>query len=141
LSLTKSIDKFIGEDTDGEYVNATLVFRLTYDDPLTGEKGKTREVSVQFDKDNVTSQTIEVDKIPIDTTVEVKEIYSSNYKPGDPVTASRGEDEDGYPIWKVSLDNTQINTTTGSGIINNVDKNEDGQYEWNVGGESPDVPK
>ena len=77
LSLTKSIDAFIGEDTDGEYVNATLVFRLTYDDPLTGEKGKTREVSVQFDKNNATSQTIEVDKIPIDTTVEVKEIRLS----------------------------------------------------------------
>ena len=141
LSLTKSIDKFIGEDTDGEYVNATLVFRLTYDDPVTGEKGKTREVSVQFDKDNVTSQTIEVDKIPIDTTVEVKEIYSSNYKPGATVNATKKTDKNGYPIWTVSLDNTQINTTTGSGIINNVDKNEDGKYEWNVGGESQDVPK
>ncbi len=141
LSLTKSIDKFIGEDTDGEYVNATLVFRLTYDDPLTGEKGKTREVSVQFDKDNVTSQTIEVEKIPIDTTVEVKEIYSSNYKPGVPVKATKGIDEKGYPIWTVSLDNEQIGTTTGSGIINNVNKNEAGEYEWNIGEEPSDEPR
>ena len=121
-------------------MNATLVFRLTYDDPLTGKK-ETREVSVQFDKDNVTSQTIEVDKIPIDTTVEVKEIYSSNYKPGATVNATKKTDKNGYPIWTVSIDNQQINTTTGSGIINNVDKNEAGKYEWNVGGESPDVPK
>ena len=145
LSLTKSIDAFIGEDTDGEYVNATLVFRLTYDDPVTGEKGKTREVSVQFDKDNATSQTIKVNKIPIDTTVEVKEIYSSNYKPGTTVTLTKETDqetdEDGYPIWKVSLDNTQIDTTTGSGIINNVDKNDDGQYEWTVGEETTEEPK
>ena len=140
LSLTKSIDKFIGEDTDGEYVNATLVFRLTYDDPITGEKGKEREVSVQFDKDNVTSQTIEVEKIPIDTAVEIKEIYSSNYKPGATATATK-EIKDGYPVWTVSVDNTQIGTTTGSGIINNVGKSEDGSYEWNVGDTPQDEPK
>ena len=81
-----------------------------------------------------------MNKIPIDTTVEVKEIYSSNYKPGATVNATKKTDKNGYPIWTVSIDNQQINTTTGSGIINNVDKNEAGKYEWNVGGESQDKP-
>ena len=140
LSLTKSIDAFIAGDTDGEKVNATLVFRLTYADPITG-KTVNRDVSVQFDKDNVTSQTVEVEKIPIDTTVEVKEIYSSNYKPTDPVTATKGKDKDGYPVWTVSLDNEQVGTTTGSGIINNVQKSADGSYNWNVGETPKEEPK
>ena len=82
-----------------------------------------------------------MDKIPIDTAVEVKEIYSSNYRPGDTVTATKEKDEYGYPIWTASIDNTQVGSTTGSGIINNVDKNEDGGYEWNVGEDPQDEPK
>ena len=126
LSLTKTIDKFIGEDTDGEYVNATLVFNIHYIDPITGESTD-RSVSVIFDKDNVTPKTVTVEKIPIDAEVTVKEVYSSNYKPGT-VTVTK-MDENGYPVWKASCDNTQINTNTGSGVINTIDKNAEGKYE------------
>ncbi len=127
LYLTKSIDQFIGEDTDEEYVNSTVVFRITYDDPVTGETGKTREVSVQFDKDNVAAQTVEIEKIPFARSVdnykvEVKEIYSSNYAPGTTVEAVRDTDENGRSIWKVSIDNTKSRNETGSGVINKITK-------------------
>ena len=142
LYLTKSIDKFIAEDTQEEYVDATLVFDIKYIDPLTGTN-TTRSASVKFDKAKVTAQTVEVEKIPIDaTTVEVKEIYSSNYSPGQTVTLQEPvEGENGYPVWKVSMDNRNIRTNTGSGIINNVGKSSDGKYKWSVGADKQDEPR
>lgn len=122
LYLTKSIDQFIGEDTDEEYVNSTVVFRITYDDPVTGETGKTREVSVQFDKDNVAAQTVEVDKVPIDSKLEVKEIYSSNYAPGTTAEPIMVLGENGHVVWTVSIDNTKSRNETGSGVINKITK-------------------
>ena len=140
LYLTKSIDKFIGEDTNGEYVDATLVFDIKYIDPLTGTN-TTRSASVKFDKAKVTAQTVKVEKIPIDaTTVEVKEVYSSNYSPGQKVEATKVYNN-GYPVWTVSIDNTQKRTNTGSGIINNVGKSSNGKYEWSVGTDKQDEPR
>ncbi|MBE6046388.1 MAG: hypothetical protein E7221_06765 [Clostridiales bacterium] len=82
-----------------------------------------------------------MEKIPIDaTTVEVKEIYSSNYSPGETVNATKVYNN-GYPVWTVSIDNTQKRTNTGSGIINNVGKSSDGKYKWSVGADKQDEPR
>ena len=86
-----------------------------------------------------------MDKIPIDTAVEVKEIYSSNYKPGATATATK-EIKNGYPVWTVSLDNEQIGTTTGGGLINSMqggsgEKDGDSyKYNYQLKNQTGDLP-
>ena len=146
LSLTKSIDKFIGEDTEGELVNATIVFSIKYTDPITGTQAD-RSESFVFKKDKVGPLTKTIKDVPIDADITIKEVYSSNYSPGK-VTLTKSTDKDGYPVWEASCDNTQVRTTTGSGIINNVKKDGD-KYVWEADNgqgdqpvpEPPDSPK
>ncbi|MBE6040933.1 MAG: hypothetical protein E7220_00250, partial [Clostridiales bacterium] len=127
LYLTKHIDKLIGEDTAEEYVNATIVFRLTYHDPVINDD-VTRDVSVMFDKKSVTAKTVEVEKIPIGTTVTVSEVYTSNYGKLDPTKVTMTEVEQGVPFYEVELKNTNTNRRTGGGAINHVAPGEEDNY-------------
>ena len=121
LLLTKNIDSIVTGDTDGELTNVTCVFKVSYRDPILGvDVGRT--VNVQFDAANVKAEEVWVDKIPIDATVNVAEVYSADYR-GEPryAAAIRGTDpKTGLPLWTATFDNKRKGDITGSGVINKV---------------------
>ena len=103
LKLTKNTPELVGGDTNGEteYVNATMVFRVTYDEVVgTDEDGKdiiksmTRYVDVAYKASTKKAQVRYLDKIPYGATVTVEEVYSGNYSPDGNKSRPAQYDED-----------------------------------------------
>ena len=129
IKLTKLIDELVDGDTEDEPINVTFVFKVKYTDPILGRKVN-RTVSVQFDASSNSSDVVELDKIPIEAKdLEVTEVYAADYNNGTVTTLKPKKvlDEDtGYWIWIVTFENKRSGNITGSGVINSVEKNEDG---------------
>ena len=129
LKLTKDIDSLVTGDTVDELTNVTCVFKVTYDDPILGRK-VSRTVSVQFDAEKVAAETATVDKIPIEAedSLKVEEVYAVDYtgQPKEGEALRRIDPETGIPFWTVAFENERNGNKTGSGVINSVEKNEDG---------------
>ena len=137
LELTKSLDKIVTGDTENELVDVTLVFKVTYKDPISN-LAVNRTVSVKFDANNLTAQTVKVTKIPIEATnVAVTEVYSADYT-GTLGEVSKDNNSDGTPVFSVTAENRKKGDVTGGGLINVIDpkadgaRNQDGSYNYKL---------
>ena len=137
LKLTKNTPELVGGDTNGEteYVNATMVFRVTYDEVVgTDEDGKdiiksmTRYVDVAYKASTKKAQVRYLDKIPYGATVTVEEVYSGNYSPDGNKSRPAQYDED-EGCYSVTFNNTLNGSVNGSGVINKISKNGD---RWKI---------
>ena len=146
LLLNKTVTSLFDGDTEGEKINATLVFKVTYsvegqDNPVV------RYMSVQYDASSETVQGAELEKIPFESipSLKVEEVYSGNYE-GTQTSGIEKETIDGEIVYTVSYANERTRTTGGSGIIN---KYTDGGGHFTIidkidstgNTEKPDTPK
>lgn len=139
LKLTKSLDSLVKQDTEGELVDVTLVFKIRYFDSFL-QKNINRNISVKFDADKVAAQTVTVDKIPTDLEardISVDEVYSADYT-GTLGEVSKDNNSDGTPVFSVTAENRKKGDVTGGGLINVIDpkadgaRNQDGSYNYKL---------
>ena len=142
LKLTKTIDGYNAGDTEGEFTNATLVFKVTY--KVDGEE-IVRYMNVQYNADTGAVTTAELDKIPIDADISVDEVYSDNYESEQTSDIELVTDEEtGESYYTVSFDNTLKRIEHGSGIINKYEKDASGNFHLQYrikDGTNPQEPK
>ena len=142
LKLTKTIDGYNAGDTEGEFTNATLVFKVTY---KVDDEEIVRYMNVQYNADTGAVTTAELDKIPIDAEISVDEVYSDNYESEQTSDIELVTDEEtGERYYTVSFDNTLKRIEHGSGIINKYEKDASGNFHLQYrikDGTNPQEPK
>ena len=142
LKLTKTIDGYNAGDTEGEFTNATLVFKVTY---KVDDEEIVRYMNVQYNADTGAVTTAELDKIPIDAEISVDEVYSDNYESEQTSDIELVTDEEtGESYYTVSFDNTLKRIEHGSGIINKYEKDASGNFHLQYrikDGTNPQEPK
>jgi len=126
ILLTKTIDEYYDA---GDKTNASMVFTVTYKDA----EGNTvsRNANVQYDAESDTTQIVEMDDIPLDTDLEITEIYSGNYKPVEGTKTLTKDDVrliDGEYVYTVTFENKLIKINRGFGIINMYKQDADGNF-------------
>ena len=124
LEITKDLRAFV--DTNAEEI--TLAFEITGKTP----EGKDYRAAagLTFNKEEVLAgkpKTVTVEKVPTGTTITVKEVYASNFKPegNNPKTATLNKDG----IYTVEFVDNYNNITYNTGAINKYTKNDDGGYD------------
>ena len=124
LVITKKLNAFV----EGNAKEVTLAFEIS--GKTADNKDYKAAAGLTFTETEVLNgakKTVTVEKVPTGTTISVKEVYASNFKPEGDNPKKATLDENG--IYTVEFINNYDNVIYNTGAINKYKKNENGGYD------------